>query len=508
MEQTLSPVNEFKGQGGSASTRYDELKKDRQLYEDRAKEAAKLTIPLIFRDPSDNATTPVTTPWQGLGARGLKVLTAKFLLAILPANSPFWRYLLTDAVLENLGDDTEGKTKLEEQLAVVERLVQDYIEMNAHRPKVAELLGQLLVAGNALLYVAPDGKLRVFRLTNFVVYRDPLGNWLEVLTHEKIARAALPESVQALLEDSVKSTTSVDVYTWVRREGDAYVVHQEVAGKIVPGSDGRYPLDACPWIPLRFYSVDGESYGRSYVEELMGDLVSLEIISKATVEASVSAARTVHGVKPGASVKKKALQDARNNDVIDGDLEGDVTTLRTDKGADFQFALAVAERIESRLNQAFLMNSAVQRNAERVTAEEVRFMAQELETVLAGAYSTLAAEFQLPYLKAILSNLERQGVMPRFPEGTVKPVIVTGLGALGRGQDLTKLQQFIGVMQPFGEQALSVINMDDYATRVATALGLDTRGLVKTPEQLQSEQMAQQMSQMDPAMMQQMVPPQ
>ena len=86
-----------------------------------------------------------------------------------------------------------------------------------------------------------------------------------------------------------------------------------------------------------------------------------------------------------------------------------------------------------------MLNSAVQRNAERVTAEEVRFMAQELETSLGGVYSILSQELQLPLIKILIFRMEKQGRMPVFPKNVIKPQIITGMEALGRGQDLNKL---------------------------------------------------------------------
>lgn len=479
-----------------ARGRYDELKAERNLYEERARECARLTIPMLFREEGANSSSALRTPWQGLGARGVKVLTAKMLLAVLPPNSPFWRYLLTDEAIAQLGADVESRAKLESGLNQIERAVQDFFEANAHRPKIAETLSQLIVAGNALLFMAPSGRIRLYKLTNYVVHRDPIGTWLEVIAHEKVSPRALPEGIRGTLDAQESTQKTVDVYTWVRLEEGKYKVHQEIGGKVVPGSEGFYPKDACPWIPLRFYAVDGESYGRSYVEEYLGDLVTLELLSQAIAEASLAAARTVYGVKPGGTVKKKELQEAKNNDVITGDVLNDVTTLQSNKAMDLRVAMEAAAGIESRLTQAFLMNSAVQRNAERVTAEEVRYLAQELEDVLGGIYSVLSQEFQLPLLQVVIATMERNGDLPKLPQGVAKPVIVTGLGALGRGQDLSKLGQFLQAMQPFGEQAFAVLNLDNYATRVATALGIDTRGLVKSPEQMDQERQQAEASQM------------
>lgn len=483
-------------QTGSAKGRYEELKTDRQIYEERARECAKLTIPMLFREEGANSASSLKTPWQGLGARGLKVLVAKQLLAILPANSPFWRNLLDADVVAQLETKPDSRAKIEAGLAQVEREVQDYIESHAHRPKVAEMLAQLNVAGNALVFVHPAGHLRVYKLTEYVVKRDPVGNWTECIAHEAVSPKTLPPHVKELLDENVMKSKKVDVFTQVKLGDDGkYHVHQEINGKTIPGSEGFYPMDACPWIPLRLYAVDGEDYGRSYVEEYLGDLASLEVLSQAIIEGAVASARVVHMIRPGGVTKKKDLENAKNNDVISGDAN-DVSTHQVLKHNDINLASQVSMRIEERLQQAFLMTSSVQRNAERVTATEVQLMAQELEDVLGGIYSILAQEFQLPYLKAVVANMERKGDLYQLPKGIAKPVIVTGLGALGRGQDLTKLQTFISVMQPFGDQAFQVLNMDDYATRVATALGMDTKGLIKDPQVIAQEQQAAQMAQL------------
>ena len=57
----------------------------------------------------------------------------------------------------------------------------------------------------------------------------------------------------------------------------------------------------------------------------------------------------------------------------------DVSVLQVNKFADFRIAYDTMNRIETRLQLAFLLNSSIQRNAERVTASEIRFMAEDLE---------------------------------------------------------------------------------------------------------------------------------
>ena len=69
--------------------------------------------------------------------------------------------------------------------------------------------------------------------------------------------------------------------------------------------------------------------------------------------------------------------------------------------------------------------------------------------------------------------------------------------ALGRGHDLRKLDLFIkGMAEALGPEVLSqYVNLQDYIKRRATALGIDTEGLIKTEEQIAQEMQQAQLQQ-------------
>lgn len=175
-----------------------------------------------------------------------------------------------------------------------------------------------------------------------------------------------------------------------------------------------------------------------------------------------------------------------------------MSVLQVEKFADFRIAFQTIEEITQRLSFAFLMNTAVQRGGERVTAEEIRYMAGELEDALGGVYSILSLELQLPMVSRLMFQLERKRKIPTLPKGTVRPAITTGLEALGRGHDLTKLDTFIGgVLQTLGPDVVSqYLNVGDYLTRRGTALGIDMDGLVRSEEEVQQQQQQAQQAQM------------
>ena len=142
------------------------------------------------------------------------------------------------------------------------------------------------------------------------------------------------------------------------------------------------------------------------------------------------------------------------------------------------------------------------RNAERVTADAVRLTQMELEQQLGGIFSLLTVEFLVPYLNRTLLVLQRSNEIPKLPKDLVRPQIVAGVNALGRGQDRESLTQFIGtIAQTLGPEALmQYINPSEAIKRLAAAQGIDVLNLVKTEQQLQEEQQQAQAQQAQQAL--------
>jgi hypothetical protein len=484
----------------SIKGRWDKLNQDRNAVLQRARECAKITIPQLLPPEGSSANTAFNTPWQGLGARGVNNLASKLILALFPPNQAFFRLKLSDDIVQTLQASGEGKATAEAGLAKMESLILDEMEERTIRMSAFEAIKQLVVTGNTLVYVDEDAVgMRVYRFDQYACKRDPMGNVIEIVTKEQIAPLALPDDLRAEVslseEDMSPDAKPLDLYTRVVRnpEGNGWDITQEIADKIIPASIGNYPIDKCPWIALRWSSLSGEDYGRGLVEEYLGDLTALEKLSQSIIEGSQAAAKLLVLVNPNGTTRISKVAGSNNLDVIEGH-ESDVTFLQVQKFNDFRVALDTIGNLQKRLSAAFLLNTSVQRDGERVTAEEIRYMAKELEDALGGVYSVLSKEFQLPLVKVIRLQMEKARRLPKLPEGKVRLVITTGLEALGRSHDLVKLNSFMQELATLGPEAIMpYINVSDYITRVANATGVDSKGLIKSEEEvMQAQAQAQQ----------------
>jgi hypothetical protein len=480
----------------TAKSIYNRLKQDRDSYTKRAEECAKVTIPSLFPSDSSTGSDNFETPYQSMGSRGVNNLSHKLLLALFPPNATFFRLSPSEEVQAELAENPEALKDIETALASQERVILKYIETNQIRVTIGEATKQLVVAGNNLLYLPPDGGIKSYRLNNYVIQRDALGNVLTIITLDKIAYAALPKELKGLVDTNgdIKPDKEVEVYTHVQLEDDFYSSYQEVDGKRVPRSEGKYPKDSSPWFPLRMVKVDGENYGRSYVEEYIGDLKSCESIQKALTQITAIVSHILILVNPTGITSASKLQKAKAGEFVPGRLE-DIQALLIGKLQDLQVAESNLNRLESRLGYAFMLNSSVQRNGERVTAEEIRYVAGELEDNLGGIYSILTQELQLPLVRRLLSQLQSLNKLPQLPDGTVEPAITTGMEALGRGHDLMKLQTFLEFATKLPE-TVNRLKVDGLLTMLGNSIGLDLSTIIKSDEEVQQEMMQQQMMEM------------
>ena len=478
----------------NARERYNALSSQRSQFLDTAKECSRLTLPYLITDDSSNRPNhkQLTTPWQSVGAKVVVTLAAKLMLALLPPQTSFFKLQIRE---DKIGTELPPNVKSELDLSFskIERMIMEYIAASNDRVVIHQALKHLIVGGNALIFMGKDG-LKNFPLNRFVVNRDGDGNVLEIVTKELISRKVLgfelPEPLPNSPNDQGQGSDGddVEVYTCVKldKQSGRWVWYQEVFDRIIPGSRSTAPKTASPWLVLRFNTVDGEDYGRGRVEEFIGDFKSLEGLSQSLVEGAAAASKVIFLVSPSSTTKPKTIAEAGNGAIVQGRPE-DVAVIQVGKTADFQTAANLGQQIERRLSDAFLTMNV--RQAERVTAEEVRLTQMELEQQLGGLFSLLTVEFLIPYLNRILLVLTRSGQIPKIPKDLARPSIVAGVNALGRGQDREALTTFIGtIAQTMGPEALAqYIDPGEAIKRLAAAQGIDVLNLVKTPEQIAQE---------------------
>jgi hypothetical protein len=465
----------------------------------RARRCTLLTLPYVLPPQGHTESSKLYKPWQSCGSTCVKSLANKILNILFPPppNSTFFKFKVSDPVKKALISELGNDTDIEQFFAACENTVIDELEMKAIRAPLLETIIALIVTGNSLIYLPDKSALeylvdkkgmQVFRLDQYVVKRDTMGNPFKIITTENVAKTLLPESILTQLEEAKdkKDCEEVELYTKCERKGNKWYVTQEVNGIEIPESKGSYNLENFPYIPLRANAIPGEDYGRGPVEEHIGDFNSVEVLEKAIIQYTAAISKFNPLVDPDSGINIKELIEAPSGKPIMGKANGINVPKLTDYST-FQVAQTEKQELEKRLYSAFMVMQSIQRDGERVTATEIVKLSQELEANRGGFYSILVQELQTPIVNLIISQLRDAGdpLLSKFSSKVARPVIITGLEAMGRMNDLQKLGTFLDITSKV-PGATDRLKTDNLLTQIMTALGV-SGDLVKTEKDIQQE---------------------
>lgn len=481
--------------------RYKALATLRENFLWRARDVARLTIPslLPYGNSSGNGrgyggggTNNLDEVYSSLGARVVTHLASKLMVAFMPPGYAFFKLGVPAKALVK-----EGKLHLdpttEQQLAQIESLIDAEVNRKQWREPTYTALQHLIVTGNVLEQMLDDNTLKMFRLDQYCIVRTPAGKVIEIVIEEELSPYGLPDDVRTMLSAQEKED-NVFVYTcarWIQAK-KKWHIYQEVEDRLIPGSDGYYDIN--PFNALRWTAVIGEDYGRSKCDEHRGDFMAIEGLSKAVLDGAAMASRNVIIADPAAgnaSVNRKALASARNGEIIIGNPQS-VAFLQFGNTAGMQVAAAELERISQQVAAAFLLQSGVTRDAERVTREEILHNAQELEGALGGVYSTLSHDMQAARLKRLIFQMQANDELPRWGD-MIEPTIITGFEALGRASDVGRVGQALQMLQGLPPEVLAYVNWTALLGKVFNGLGLSDS--VKSEEEVNAMRQQQMLEQ-------------
>lgn len=478
---------------GNASGRWLQLDAQRRGFLNRCEKYAAFTIPKLCPPTGYNQNdSELSHDFQAVGAQAVNHLANKIMLALFAPSRPFFRLDPNQELREELLELGVDEAKLTEMMAMGEKAAIAELDRMSMRPKLYEAVKHLIVTGNCLLILEAE-VARVVGLKHYVVRRSMSGQVLELIHVDKLMFDELEPEVQEIAAARQGGTyrnnedREVCLYRWIKRLATGeYEMTQWVDEHQLPSQfNGRWPEADLPYRVLTWDLSDDAHYGTGLVEDYQGDFAGLSMLSKAQIMGAILSSEFRWLVNPAGMTRPEDFRDSENGAAIPGQ-DGDVTIIQSDKSGDLQVVIAVGQEYITRIGRGFLLGSAVTRDAERVTAEEIRMQATELETSLGGAYSRLAVDFQIPMAYWLM---DRIGLS--HGEKRIQPSIVTGLDALSRTGDLEDLKLWLNDMaglQSLPEPLLAVLQLDQIAGAFAAARRIKSAQFMKSPEQLAAEQ--------------------
>lgn len=452
---------------------------------------SRWTIPSVFpkEENINYQNKQIEYDCQSIGAGLVNRLASKLASTLFPANTSFFRLEVSDEV-KALFNERQIENIIEYENKACERLF-----LNASYAQLVQAMRLLIVTGEVLLYRVNES-IRLYSLRDYTVKRNQLGDVLDIVIREHKYWTELDQDVQ-LIVGAKPNDDKLELFTRIQRRSKDGIVHwkvtQEINGRDI-GTDVIYPDKLCPYIPVTWNYVNGDNYGRGYVEDYAADLYKLSRMSEALADYQFESLRTLHLVNPQGQFDVESAERAATGEYIQGDAAMVIPYEAGDYQKMQQVMLSLNE-IEQRLNIAFMYTGNT-REAERVTAYEISQNAQEAENVLGGVYSQLSQNMHLP-LAYLLLNEENELIIHDIKRQNLSLSILTGLQALSRSsesQALTIASSALNAIIPaFTGLGLSAKwNIDAIAEMVLNSHGVNVSALQYTEEELQQIQQAQQ----------------
>ena len=436
--------------------------------------------------------------YQSLGAQSLNHLANKIAMTLFPPSRPFFRLELTDEQVAALQVNDLEKADIELITSLAERRSMRNGEKIRLRAAVIMAMKNLIGLGNTLLYYPETigEPTQVYNMRDYVVKRDMSGALLQIITRDRKAIGTLPPEYQILMSgEGFHDDQKVDLYTGITRlPSGAFFVKQELESNAVT-TTGAFAEKDLPWTALTWNLVRGQDYGNGLVEEYAGDFHVLSSLAEANVNLAAIASDIKILVNPMGQTDVETLNTSAPGTYVHG-VPTDVAYLQLEKMAEFQFVKGFMDDYSRRIGSAFMLNTQVTRDAERVTAEEIRMNTNELEASLGGVYSRLAEDMQQPLARYLLKS-----VSPELAE--LEPVILTGVESLSRNSEheqILLLIQDMTMMQNIPDPLAPYLKYDDIVKVLASNRGLDYMKFLKTQEEVEKEQQAAQQAQQQQVM--------
>lgn len=503
----------------NAAERYQELISRRQPYLDEARACSELTVPSLL-PPNDSTTAELATCAQDDGARNVEGLANSLVLSNVPPNQPIVRFETSEtveALMDSQAPDPETKAEMDKVAREVrknlDRVARETLKVTAvkgHRAVFFDGKKHLVCAGNILYWALDDkknyGQIRAIPLPRYVCLRDSLGRPIEIVIRDGLSAANLPPNLKEILnsqktvgeilrEQSMVKTDSAErmdlalfTYACWNPDKDKYEFHQCFAGVVVEGSEALYTDDDFPLLPMSFARGDGEDYGRGRVEGSRGVLMALEALSQGETATAIALSEFRLLVGAGSALRARDIMGTEPGSPLDAE-PGSIEALSYGKAGDLAAIQASIAQKQRQLGIRFGDNMAVQRQAERVTAEEFKTLTLALERTLGGTSAGISSTF-LPWyarvLLRILKNEQKIEVPDIEKDGVVQIRLITGLDALGRNFEA---QQFIEAQKVLSDLATPQVygervHFDALADKINGYYGVETKGVYKTQDEV------------------------
>jgi len=466
---------------------------------ERCEQYARWTLPWVC--PIDNTKNQEHEKGSvDIGSRLVNHLSHRIVDTMFPNDRPFFSLSTPPQVERELTQDmdeqelSDWRSEVNVAVANAENDAMRMMDLTSYRPIAVQAVSHQIITGNIAMLRAPDGKRINYGIKDFCARRNVKGDLVEAMLKDNKYFGSLPEFVKEQVRTTrpdLKDEDECILYTRFSFEGGKWMQTQSI-DEVSLDNETSYNVKDMPLMILTWNLTRGEHYGRGLVEDYAVTFHNLDVTTKAMLDLIGISADIKWLVDPSSILDIAEWNAAPRGAYMPG-RKDDISTPDFPKQVEIS---QLAERIqtwEQGLARAFLLSSAGVRDAERVTAEEIRFMAREIESAFGGLYSRLAIEWQKREADWLISQINFSEYYQGEKIWEVR--VTTGLESLSREGQLDMLRLAVSDLQMLNEMpepVLATIDIGKFATHIFMARGVKAIDFIKTAKQMQDEQQAAQ----------------
>lgn len=492
---TLAPNVSHLLNDGYVQMRWEVLNGLKSALITRSHQYADWTMPRILPRDGEDESSERSYDYQSVGAGAVNTMSNKLGLTMFTPWRPIYKLSLTDDEKVMLKGEGFSESGIQEALTKAEIGGKEWMERVALRPTFTEVAKHCLIVGNALMRFpeTADGVSSMLGIKHYCVNRDHDGTVRELIIQEETSFQALKEESKTALnharsnmqkEDITAGVIKLYTYVYLVPHTSTYAVYQALDCWTDPSSATEYDKSVLPFYPAVWNLASGDDYGTGLVEDYANDFHGLSgmYASINTLVAVLADIKFVVDVNAGVDIDR--LNNGMPGEYVAGRTASGVSASTKGIAVPFDLFQYTCDKYEKRINTAFMMYSGVVRDAERVTAEEIRTMSQELEAQHGATWTQFSNGLQMVASKIAMKYTG-------FAGGEVEPTIVTGLDALSRSTENNNLRMWLSDMaglENVPESMRAKLKEDNIASKLAQGYGIVSTDYVKSEQEQQADQ--------------------
>lgn len=423
-------------------------------------------------------------------------------------------------------DDLNTQAVAKEWLEVCTNLIYMALQESNFEIEVAEAYTDLVGYGTTLLTEELDDDGLVFaanplRDTVFeqdhrkqvqTVYRKL--SWTPAQMISKFGKDGVPEHIREKAEEPDGSTDREDVIFCVypREIGEPVRIDQPLApkkrpygykyvlktGSVMLGEEGGYYENPC--FVARWRTVAGSKWGKSPAIDSMGDILTLNQLKEAILEAAGKAIDPPQKVEDGAVIGDIDLDRGGLTTVTDINGIAPLTT-----GTQFDVGALQVDWLTNSIRNHFYQNQLELKESPAMTATEVNVRYELMQRMMGPTLGRLKNDLLDPMIQRTFNILYREGRLPPIPEGLPESRLdIQYTGPMPRAQQgntANEIVRWLGEIAQLAQiypEARDIPDVDEAVRTIAELRGVPAKSIRSQQEiQVERQRQAQQRAAME-----------